>query len=101
MRWCPTVNNDLEVLATPALATQYETLVRVSRAIGAHRDLKELFGILMDELYGVVQFDLIGARHLCEAIHRSRASIAIRIASTLSTFSTSSTSTFSTSVVFS
>jgi formate hydrogenlyase transcriptional activator len=60
MRWCPTVNNDLEVLATPALAMQYETLVRVSRAIGAHRDLKELFGILMDELYGVVQFDLIG-----------------------------------------
>src|SRR5437879_12683834 len=60
MRWCPTVNNDLEVLAAPALATQYETLVRVSRAIGAHRDLKELFGILMDELHGVVQFDLIG-----------------------------------------
>jgi formate hydrogenlyase transcriptional activator len=60
MRWCPTVNNDLEVLAAPALAMQYETLVRVSRAIGAHRDLKELFGILMDELYGVVQFDLIG-----------------------------------------
>jgi len=60
MRWCPTVNNDLEVLAAPALAIQYETLVRVSRAIGAHRDLKGLFGILMDELYGVVQFDLIG-----------------------------------------
>jgi formate hydrogenlyase transcriptional activator len=54
------VNNDLEVLAAPALAMQYETLVRVSRAIGTHRDLKELFGILMDELYGVVQFDLIG-----------------------------------------
>ncbi len=60
MRWCPIVNNDLEVLAAPALAMRYETLVRVSRAIGAHRDLKELFGILMDELYGVVQFDLIG-----------------------------------------
>src|SRR5207245_4187588 len=44
------------------------------------------------------------ARHLCEGIHLSRASpfsIAIRITSTLSTFSTSSTSTFSTSVVFS
>jgi formate hydrogenlyase transcriptional activator len=60
MRWCPTVNNELEVLAAPALAIQYETLVRVSRAIGAHRDLKGLLGILMDELYGVVQFDLIG-----------------------------------------
>ena len=60
MRWCPTVNNDSEILAAPALAMQYETLVRVSRAIGAHRDLKELFGILMDELHGVVQFDLAG-----------------------------------------
>src|SRR5260370_6577572 len=39
---------------------RYETLVRMSRAIGAHRDLKELFGILMDELHGVVQFDVIG-----------------------------------------
>ena len=56
----PTVDNDLEALAAPALAMQYETLVRVSRAIGTHRDLKELFGILMDELQGVVQFDVAG-----------------------------------------
>src|SRR5260370_26340264 len=56
----PSVDNDLEVLAAPGLAMQYETLVRVARAIGAHRDLKELFGILMDELHGVVQFDLAG-----------------------------------------
>src|SRR5260370_9104581 len=39
---------------------RYETLVRMARAIGADRDLKELFGILMDELHGVVQFDIIG-----------------------------------------
>jgi len=32
----------------------------MSRAIGTHRDLKELFGILMDELHGVMQFDVIG-----------------------------------------
>jgi formate hydrogenlyase transcriptional activator len=54
------VNSDLEVLAAPALAMRYETLVRMSRAIGAHRDPKELFGILMDELHGVVQFDFVG-----------------------------------------
>jgi hypothetical protein len=60
MRWCIILNNDLEVLAPPALAMRYETLVRVSRAIGAHRDLKELFGILMDELHEVVQFDFVG-----------------------------------------
>jgi formate hydrogenlyase transcriptional activator len=56
----PTVNSDMDVVAAPALAMQYETLVRMSRAIGAHRDLKELFGILADELRGVVQFDFIG-----------------------------------------
>ncbi len=54
------MNSDSEVLAAPALAMRYETLVRMSRAIGAHRDLKELFGILMDELHGVMQFDVIG-----------------------------------------
>jgi formate hydrogenlyase transcriptional activator len=59
-RVVPTVNSDLEVLAASALALRYETLVRMTRAIGAHRDLKELFGILIDELHGVVQFDLIG-----------------------------------------
>ncbi len=55
MQWCSIVNNDLEALAAPALAMRYETLVRVSQAIGAHGDPKELFGILME-----VQFDLIG-----------------------------------------
>jgi formate hydrogenlyase transcriptional activator len=53
------VANASESLSAPALATRYETLVRVSRAIGAHRDLKELFGILADELHEVVQFDLV------------------------------------------
>jgi formate hydrogenlyase transcriptional activator len=56
----PTVKNDSEALAELALATRYETLVRVSQAIGAHRDPKELFGVLVDELRRVVQFDLIG-----------------------------------------
>jgi formate hydrogenlyase transcriptional activator len=60
MRRSTIVSNDLEILAPPALAMRYETLVRVSRAIGAHRDLKELFGILMDELHEVVQFDFVG-----------------------------------------
>jgi formate hydrogenlyase transcriptional activator len=56
----PTVNNDSEVITAQPLAVRYETLVRVSRAIGALRDPKELFGILMDELHGVVPFDFIG-----------------------------------------
>src|ERR1700730_5945738 len=53
------VNNDASVAASP-LAVRYETLVRVSQAIGAHGDLKELFAVLADELRRVVQFDFIG-----------------------------------------
>jgi formate hydrogenlyase transcriptional activator len=54
------VNNDADVVAPSPLAVRYETLVRVSQAIGAHGDLKELFGVLADELHRVVQFDFIG-----------------------------------------
>jgi formate hydrogenlyase transcriptional activator len=54
------VNNGAAVLAASPLAVRYETLVRVSQAIKAHGDLKELFGVLADELNRVVQFDFIG-----------------------------------------
>ena len=54
------MNNDSEVVAAPPLAVCYETLVRVSRAIGTHGDLKELFRVLANELQRVVQFDFIG-----------------------------------------
>jgi len=54
------VGNDSEILAAPTLETRFETLVRVSQAIAAHRDPKELFAVLVDELHRVVQFDFIG-----------------------------------------
>jgi formate hydrogenlyase transcriptional activator len=54
------VNNELPVVAAPPLAGCYETLVRISGAIGTHKDLKELFGVLANELQRVVQFDFIG-----------------------------------------
>jgi formate hydrogenlyase transcriptional activator len=60
LRWCEIVGNDSEILAASALETRFETLVRVSQAIAAHRDPKELFGVLANELHRVVQFDLIG-----------------------------------------
>jgi formate hydrogenlyase transcriptional activator len=41
-------------------ATRFETLVRVSNAIGTHRDPQELFGALVRELRRVVRFDYIG-----------------------------------------
>src|SRR5260370_38404851 len=54
------VNVHSESLTAPSLAVCYETLVRVSQAIGARGDLKELFGVLANELQRVVQFDFIG-----------------------------------------
>ena len=54
------MGNDSEILAAPTLETRFETLVRVSQAIAAHRDPKELFAVLVDELHRVVQFDFIG-----------------------------------------
>jgi formate hydrogenlyase transcriptional activator len=41
-------------------ATRFESLVRVSNAIGMHRDPEELFGALVKELQRVVRFDYIG-----------------------------------------
>lgn len=38
----------------------YETLFRISQAIGSYRDPRELFRVLAGELCGVVQFDGIG-----------------------------------------
>jgi formate hydrogenlyase transcriptional activator len=40
-------------------ATRFESLVRVSNAIGTHRDPQELFGALVRELRRVVRFDYI------------------------------------------
>ncbi len=54
------MKNDSEVVTTPPFAVCYETLVRVSQAIGAHRDPKELLGVLANELQRMVQFDFIG-----------------------------------------
>ena len=44
------MGNDSEILAAPALETRFETLVHVYQAIAAHRDPKELFGVLVNEL---------------------------------------------------
>src|ERR1700726_4511691 len=41
-------------------ATRFESLVRVSNAIGMHRDPEELFAALVKELHRVVRFDYIG-----------------------------------------
>jgi len=59
------VNSDSELLTPPALAARYETLMRVSRAIGAHQNASGLFAALVDELNEVVDFDAIGVFLKC------------------------------------
>ena len=51
-------------MASPSVSSQdyllserYEALIRVSQAIGAHRDPKDLFRVMTKELHRVVQFD--------------------------------------------
>jgi formate hydrogenlyase transcriptional activator len=43
--------------STPALGPRYESLIRLAEAIRSHRDQKDLFQLLADELRQVVQFD--------------------------------------------
>src|SRR5436190_16533525 len=49
------------------LSERYEALIRVSQAIGAHRDPKDLFGALATEMHRVVQFDGIVVTQYDEA----------------------------------
>jgi formate hydrogenlyase transcriptional activator len=48
-----------EVRSTQSLAPRYESLIRVAQAIRSHRDHKDLFQFLADELRQVVPFDAI------------------------------------------
>jgi len=50
-----------------ALSKRYEALIRVSQAIGAHRDPKDLFRAMAPELQRVVQFDGIVVSRYDEA----------------------------------
>ena len=53
------MNYDADILA-PALAERYATLIRISQATGIHRDPKELFEALTNELRRIVPFDYVG-----------------------------------------
>jgi formate hydrogenlyase transcriptional activator len=49
-----------EILAATLPETRYETLIRVSNAIGTYRDPQDLFRALARELHRVVRFDYVG-----------------------------------------
>src|SRR6266446_1818606 len=48
-----------EARSTLSLAPRYESLIRLAEAIRSHRDQKDLFQLLADELRQVVPFDAI------------------------------------------
>lgn len=48
-------------------SSRYEALIRVSQAIGVHRDPAELFQVLSEELRKVIRFDSIGVVQYDEA----------------------------------
>ncbi|HUH64116.1 MAG TPA: sigma 54-interacting transcriptional regulator [Terracidiphilus sp.] len=50
-----------------SLSERYEALIRVSQAIGAHRDPKDLFRAMVSELHRVIQFDGIVVAQYDEA----------------------------------
>jgi formate hydrogenlyase transcriptional activator len=54
------MSNGSEILAATLPEARYETLIRVSNAIGTYRDPKDLFRALVRELHRVVQFDNVG-----------------------------------------
>ena len=46
---------------------RYEALIRVSQAVGVHRDPEDLFQVLTTELRKVIKFDAIGVVQYDEA----------------------------------
>jgi len=54
------MSNDSEILAATLPEARYETLIRISNAIGTYRDPQDLFRALVRELHRVVQFDNVG-----------------------------------------
>ncbi len=64
------MSQTLQATTEQSLAARYETLIRVSQAISAHRDCKELFRNLASELRCVVQFDYIAVVMYDAATHK-------------------------------
>lgn len=52
-----------------SFSKRYEALFRVARAVGAHRDPKELFRVLASELRCAVDFDFVGLFLYDESTH--------------------------------
>ena len=53
-----------------SLASRFESLLAVSRAIAIHHDIEGLVSALVTELFRVVDFDVIGMSRYEEATNR-------------------------------
>ena len=66
----------------PLQASRYDALRRVARTIAAHRDPRELFNILAEELHPIVDFSLLRvflyeeSRHVLQALVREPVALA-------------------------
>jgi hypothetical protein len=67
-----------QVASKTSLAARYEALFRVSQAISAQRDPKDLFCVLARELRHVIRFDGIGVAQYDEAAKQVRWHVAER-----------------------
>src|SRR5712671_3330921 len=72
-----------------SVAARYEALIRVSQAVSANREPRKLFGVLVDELRRVIEFDGIGIAQYDEATDRIEWHISIHCEEPDSTLSNS------------
>src|ERR1700740_3268981 len=61
-----------------SVAARYETLIRVSQAVGIHREPKKLFDVLVGELRRVVEFDGFGVSQYDESTGKIHWHVSVR-----------------------
>src|SRR5215472_70350 len=61
-----------------SVAARYEALIRVSQAVGVHREPKKLFDVLVGELRRVIEFDGFGIAQYDESTGRIQWHVFVR-----------------------
>jgi formate hydrogenlyase transcriptional activator len=61
-----------------SVAARYEALIRVSQAVGAHREPKKLFDVLVGELRRVIEFDGFGVSQYNESTGKIHWHVSVR-----------------------
>jgi formate hydrogenlyase transcriptional activator len=61
-----------------SVAARYEALIRVSQAVGVHREPKKLFEVLAGELRRVIEFDGFGVAQYDESSGKIQWHVSVR-----------------------